>query len=926
MATTTMEADCITGSHEQYQESLGVAKAFLAREGGLARWGAEEVAAAAGAIAAKGAAAVPARVVAHLKKLAQLRSKVQIFYAVNGAAADKCADMAPLTDALKSCLAAFEKLTLTSDEDEGADVAAAADAADFDLQLAIRMAFMDLQAIKKRVSKAWLDARAEKVGLLEASAMTSAAVRAVQRIFGRLETRDASLAQVETLSETLKEMGFVDEAENSPSSPEAKEMDAYFMISLALLSFRSRAKANKNEFVMACDENYIHKNFGPRYNEELYSMKHALRMFGNEPKKQLPVMSFLMYQLHPLYNRWLVQDKAGQAKSLPSFKRDPFFAMLDEYFSSGKISFPLVFGAWCWVESLKQVEGQRRVARISAYVRGEARRMRERLAKQPGAAPNGDKVKVVDDGDMSSYRETFEGDAIGDSYVFSKSYWHSAKELADFTGQLNAGFSLYRYNPWMAGVLIQEMGERFLNLGLQVVQKTMRLKSVVHLYNTLVLCGQMENGKSRLLEQVIASVGESNVFPTGRPTKVADCAAAFVKSCLGDCNFSDPHFLETLKSVLGAKHFAALEKILAAETSNATKKEITSEDLLWQLSSSSCPKKAPLEMLDVVQGISDISDRVAKEARGSRSLSLDGAAVHVLCTTILREIVSTMKLEKDLQALVSAAGAAKDSGKKEEQTLRALCVCTAFKFIFEASEGQEFASLKPVAEAIKKQVDEAGEFLDIKEQHNSTVAEEFVNQIDRVGAKRDALGLYLLLTPPLYFLTKKKDYTVWEFGRVLKGAKKTNMSAKEKALLEQALKNPNGMRQIKQIVERNPDILRQKGRGLVHRLAATGPPSLLDWIVQKGGAPVASAACFAAASGNVNTFAVLYCEDPRVVHTKDPKGNTPIQIAAKTGNKALTHFLRMHGHHVPVLAPKKNVAADQEKATAKSSAKPQEAQ
>ena len=99
------------------------------------------------------------------------------------------------------------------------------------------------------------------------------------------------------------------------------------------------------------------------------------------------------------------------------------------------------------------------------------------------------------------------------------------------------------------------------------------------------------------------------------------------------------------------------------------------------------------------------------------------------------------------QALVSAA---KDSGKKEEQTLRALCVCTAFKFIFEASEGQEFASLKPVAEAIKKQVDEAGEFLDIKEQHNSTVAEEFVNQIDRVGAKRDALGLYLLLTPPLY--------------------------------------------------------------------------------------------------------------------------------------------------------------------------------
>ena len=97
---------------------------------------------------------------------------------------------------------------------------------------------------------------------------------------------------------------------------------------------------------------------------------------------------------------------------------------------------------------------------------------------------------------------------------------------------------------------------------------------------------------------------------------------------------------------------------------------------------------------------------------------------------------------------------------------------------------------------------------------------------------------------------------MWEFGRVLKGAKKTNMSAKEKALLEQALKNPNGMRQIKQIVERNPDILRQKGRGLVHRLAAAGPPSLLDWIVQKGGAPVASAACFAAASGNVNTFAV----------------------------------------------------------------------
>ncbi len=129
-----------------------------------------------------------------------------------------------------------------------------------------------------------------------------------------------------------------------------------------------------------------------------------------------------------------------------------------------------MFGAWCWVESLKQVEGQRRVARISAYVRGEARRMRERVAKQPGAAPKDDSVKVVDDGDMSTYADAFEGDAIGDTYVFSESYWHSARDLAEFTGGLNSGFSLYRYNPWMAGLIIQEMGERFLGLGLGVMQ------------------------------------------------------------------------------------------------------------------------------------------------------------------------------------------------------------------------------------------------------------------------------------------------------------------------------------------------------------------------------------------------------------------------------------------------------------------------
>ncbi|EGZ17095.1 hypothetical protein PHYSODRAFT_264438 [Phytophthora sojae] len=198
--------------------------------------------------------------------------------------------------------------------------------------------------------------------------------------------------------------------------------------------------------------------FGPTYGEE------------RTPHYVLPdpsnMVVFLMQQLPHLYNTIIAKKAATGSGYDPSGFTGSFMAQMDEFFTSRKVTVPMVFTCICWLKSVAALQGD---AGLSRNVSLTFKHTSDLMKNLEATYAKG--VVKTNDQEIHGLLQ------------------YCTEEIKSS----NMGRHLGRANPLLAGFTMMSHHLQYLNLGGEVIMVTSRFRAFGHLYNALVCQGFLQH-------------------------------------------------------------------------------------------------------------------------------------------------------------------------------------------------------------------------------------------------------------------------------------------------------------------------------------------------------------------------------------------------------------------------------------------------
>ncbi|ETN21509.1 hypothetical protein PPTG_01666 [Phytophthora nicotianae INRA-310] len=198
--------------------------------------------------------------------------------------------------------------------------------------------------------------------------------------------------------------------------------------------------------------------FGPTYGEE------------RTPQYVLPdpsnMVVFLMQQLPHLYNTVIEKKAATGTGYDPSGFTGSFMAQMDEYFTSRKVTVPMVFTCICWLKSVAALQGNAGLSRNVSLTFTHSTKLRRNLE--------------------ATY-------AKGAVHANDQEIHGLLKYCSDEIKRSVPSRTLARANPLLAGLMMLGHQFQYLNLGGEVIMVTSRFRAFGHLYNALVQQGYLQH-------------------------------------------------------------------------------------------------------------------------------------------------------------------------------------------------------------------------------------------------------------------------------------------------------------------------------------------------------------------------------------------------------------------------------------------------
>ncbi|GMF26115.1 unnamed protein product [Phytophthora fragariaefolia] len=194
--------------------------------------------------------------------------------------------------------------------------------------------------------------------------------------------------------------------------------------------------------------------------------------YGEErtPQYVLPdptnMVVFLLQQLPLLFNTILATKMATGSAFDESNMTSSFMALMDEYFTSRKVTVPIVFTCICWLKSVAALQGRsgltRNVSLTFKHTEDLMKNMEATVAK-------------------------------GAVFTADKEIHSGLKKCAEEIKRTTRGHNLARANPLMAGFMMMTYNFHYLHMASEILMVTSRFRAFGHLYNALVERGFLQH-------------------------------------------------------------------------------------------------------------------------------------------------------------------------------------------------------------------------------------------------------------------------------------------------------------------------------------------------------------------------------------------------------------------------------------------------
>ncbi|KAJ8576750.1 hypothetical protein ON010_g2461 [Phytophthora cinnamomi] len=338
-----------------------------------------------------------------------------------------------------------------------------------DLRLEVVYFFLELEELVEGVFSIYDQVKKQRRTMVEATVVAKLAMDSAKALTARLQLQYPALKTAEdvfnivtrnvSMSYRIRMATKVAKAwENFQRSgtyhfvPGMLLVD-YLCVASTLVSFTSAIPASARQPMILRDG-----FFGETYGEER-TQHYVLPDPSN-------MVVFLMQQLPHIYNAIIAKKAATGSGYDPSNFTGSFMAQMDEFFTSRKVTVPMVFTCICWLKSVAALQGDAGLSRNMSLMFKHSRDLMRNLE--------------------TTYAEG--AVRINDKEIHDLLKHSSDKIKLSYTSRL-----LERANPLLAGLTILSHHLDYLNLGGEVIMVTSRFRAFGHLYNALVRQGFLQH-------------------------------------------------------------------------------------------------------------------------------------------------------------------------------------------------------------------------------------------------------------------------------------------------------------------------------------------------------------------------------------------------------------------------------------------------
>ncbi|KAG3194916.1 hypothetical protein PC128_g8915 [Phytophthora cactorum] len=338
-----------------------------------------------------------------------------------------------------------------------------------DLRLEVVYFFLELEELVEGVFTVYDQVKKQQRTMVEATVVVKLAMEAARALTARLQLKYPALQTAEDvfnivaskISMNIK-MRMVEDVAKFWDSFQ-RNGTYHFVLGMLIVDFMSVTSTLSN-FSTAIPKSarqtiiLRYGYFGATYGEE------------RTPQYVLPdpsnMVVFLMQQLPRLYNAVIEKKAATGTGYDPSGFTGYFMAQMDEFFTSRKVTVPVVFTCICWLKSVAALQGNAGLSRNVSLTFTHSTKLRENLD--------------------ATY-------AKGAVQTNDQEIHGLLKYCSDEINHSVPSRTLARANPLLAGLMMLDHQFQYLNLGGEVIMVTSRFRAFGHLYNALVQQGYLQH-------------------------------------------------------------------------------------------------------------------------------------------------------------------------------------------------------------------------------------------------------------------------------------------------------------------------------------------------------------------------------------------------------------------------------------------------
>ncbi|KAI9987569.1 hypothetical protein PInf_023610 [Phytophthora infestans] len=331
-----------------------------------------------------------------------------------------------------------------------------------DLRLEVVYFFLELEELVEGVFSIFNQVKRQQRTMVEATVVAKLAIDTASALTSKLQLRYPALKTAEDVLRIVMERtpnDFVDKLAHKVRDVWTKFQNngtLEFVPGMLLLDFISvnRTLASFTSIIPSQEGAYLTIRDG--FHGESYGEERTPEYMLPDPTN---LVVFLMQQLPLLYNTIMQTKRVTGSGFDESNLASSFLAAMDEYFTSQKVTVPIVFTCICWLKSVAALQGKSGLTRNVSLTFDHSIYL------------------------MRNMEETVEKGAV---FTADKEIHGGLKRCAEEIKQSSRGHNLARANPLMAGFMMLTYHFHYSHMASEILMVTSRFRAFGHLYNALV--------------------------------------------------------------------------------------------------------------------------------------------------------------------------------------------------------------------------------------------------------------------------------------------------------------------------------------------------------------------------------------------------------------------------------------------------------